>query len=92
LRVYTSEEILQEHDRYLKQRGMMRTILNRITERESDYQFYSGLATEGRGALWVYVTERHDASRAIRYLVDHPVLHYRYFGEDEELDIPVEDQ
>jgi hypothetical protein len=24
-----------------------------------------------------------------RYLIDHQVLHYRYFGSDEELDIHV---
>ena len=89
LRVYTCEEILKEHERYLKKRGVARTVLSRITERESDYEFYSGLASEGRGALWIHVAERRDASRAIRKLVDHEVLHYRYFGRDEELDLPV---
>ena len=69
LRVYTCEEILAEHERYLNGRGTARTILSRITARESDYEFYAALASEGRGALWVHVTERHDASRAMRYLV-----------------------
>ena len=88
LRVYTCEEILKEHERYLKERGMARTILSRITERESDFEFYAGHASEGHAALWVHVTDRHDASRAIRFLADHGTLHYRYFGHDEEIDIP----
>lgn len=89
LRVYTCEEIRHEHGRYLKERGLARKVLSRVTERESDYEFYSRLASEGRGALWVHVAERRDASRAIRYLVDLEILHYRYFGHDEELDLPV---
>jgi hypothetical protein len=89
LRVYLSEEIVQEHERYLTERGLARTIITRITERESDYAFYSGLASDGCAALWVHVSDRHDASRAIRHIADHQPVYYRYFGWGEEIEIPV---
>jgi len=89
LRVYSGEEILREHERYLTDRGVTRTIVTRITERESDYERYSQWASDGCAALWVHLTERHDASRAIRHIVDHRPVYYRYFGWGEEIEIPI---
>ena len=89
LRIYPSEEILREHERYLTDRGRTRTIVTRITERETDYARYAKWASEGCAALWVHISERHDASRAIRQIADHRPVYYRYFGWGEEIEIPV---
>ena len=47
--------------------------------------------SRGRGAARVHVPEKRDASRAMRYLIDHQVLYSRYFGSDEEIDIHARD-
>ena len=89
LRVYTSKEILEDHEVYLATRSKTRRVVGALTDDQATIDLYFGYANEGRAALWVHVPEKHDASRAMRYLIDHQVLHYRYFGSDEELDIHV---
>ena len=91
LRVYTSHQILEDHDRYLEARSTARRVVGALTDDQATIELYFGFAREGRAALWVHVPEKHDASRAMRYLVDHQVLHYRYFGKDGEDDIHVRD-
>jgi hypothetical protein len=91
LRVYTSQEILEDHEVYLGARSRARRIVGALTDDQATIALYFGYAAEGRGALWVHVPEKQEASRAMRYLIDQRVLHYRYFGSDEELDIHVRD-
>jgi hypothetical protein len=87
LRVYNSQEILEDHEVYLAARSKTRRVVGALTDDQATIDLYFGYANEGRAALWIHVPEKHDASRAIRYLTDHHVLHYRYFGSDEEQDI-----
>ena len=89
LRVYTSQEILEDHEVYLAARSTTRWVVGALTDDQETIDLYFGYAREGRAALWVHVPEKHDASRAMRYLIDHQVLHYRYYGNDEEQDIHV---
>ena len=89
LRVYTSEEILSDHEVYLKKRSTARRVVGALTDDQATIDLYFGYAREGRGALWVHVPQEVDASKAIRGLADHGVLHYRYFGRDREVDIGV---
>jgi hypothetical protein len=89
LRVYTSKQILEDHDLYLRARSTARRVVGAVTDDQATIKLYFGYASEGRGALWIHVPEKHDASRAMRYLMDHQVLHYRYFGNDIEDDIHV---
>ena len=89
LRVYTSHQILEDHDLYLAARSTARRVVGALTDDQATIDLYFGYAREGRGALWVHVPEKQDASRAMRYLTDHKVLHYRYFGSDREDDINV---
>jgi hypothetical protein len=89
LRVYTSEEILGDGEKFLAQRSTVRKLVGALTDDQATVDLYFGYAAEGRGALWVYAPEKHDASRVMRYLTDHPVLHYRYFGSDGDHDIHV---
>ena len=89
LRVYASEEILEDHERYLRARSTARKVVAALTDDQATIQLYFGSARQGRGALWVHAPEKHDATRAMRHLADHPVVHYRYFGNDKEHDIRV---
>jgi hypothetical protein len=89
LRVYTSQEILADHEVYLMARSTTRRVVGTLTDDQATIDLYFGYAREGRAALWVHVPEKHDASRAIRYLTDHHVLHYRYFSSTREDDIHV---
>jgi hypothetical protein len=89
VRVYTSHQILEDHELYLAARSTARRVVGALTDDQETIELYFGYAREGRRALWVHVPEKHDASRALRYLMDHPVLHYRYFGRDRQDDIHV---
>jgi hypothetical protein len=89
LRVYTSKQILEDHQLYLRTRSTGRRVVAALTDDQETIELYFGYAREGRGALWIHAAEKHDASRAMGDLVDHDVLHYRYFGEDREDDIRV---
>jgi hypothetical protein len=89
LRVYTSRQILADHERYLAARSTARRVVGALTDDQETIELYFGHAREGGGALWVHVPEKHDASSAMRYLLDHQVLHYRYFGRDRQDDIRV---
>lgn len=89
LRVYTSSQILGDHELYLAARSKARRVVGALTDDQATIDLYFGYAGEGRGALWIRAPEKHDASRAMRYLMDHQVLHYHYFGSDREDDIRV---
>jgi hypothetical protein len=60
-----------------------------LTDDQAAIELYFGHAREGGAALWVHVADKRDASRAIRYLADHPVLHFRYYGDNGVEDIHV---
>lgn len=89
LRVYNRQEILEDHEVYLEARSKIRRVVGALTDDQATIDLYFGYANEGRAALWVHVPEKPDASRVIRHLTDHQVLHYRYFGSDDEQDIHV---
>ena len=89
LRVYRSEEILDDHERYLAARSRTRKVVGAVTDDQTTIDLYFGYAHEGKGALWVHTPDRHDASRAVRYLQDHQVHYFRYFGADGQEDIRI---
>jgi hypothetical protein len=89
MRVYTSSQILDDHEVYLAARSSIRRVVGALTDDQATIELYFGYAREGRAALWVHAPDDHEASRAMRYLVDHDVLHYRYFGRDRQDDIHV---
>jgi hypothetical protein len=79
-RVYSAQEILEDHERYLAQRSAPRRLVAALTDDKHDIELYFAFAAEGCSALWVHVPTREDASRAIRNLDGYAVRHYRYFG------------
>lgn len=90
LRVYKSKEILEDHKRFLAERSMTRRVVGAITDDPASIELYFGYAQAGRAALWVHVPDERDASRAIRGLTDHKVLHVRHYGKETQEDIHIE--
>jgi hypothetical protein len=88
LRVYTSQQILADHERYLAQRSLARRMVGGLTDDTTALERYLDRAREGRAALWVHVDADADADadRAVRLLADHPVLHLRHYGQDRQQD------
>ena len=70
LRVYSGEQILADHDRYLAQRSLTQRVVGALTDDRGTIELYFGYAREGRAALWVRVPDRSDANRALRHLAD----------------------
>jgi hypothetical protein len=87
LRVYTSQQILADHERYLAQRSLARQMVTAVTGDPDSLKRYLDRAREGRAALWVHVPDDADAERAVRLLADHPVLHLRHYGQDRQQDL-----
>jgi hypothetical protein len=89
LRVYTSQQILDDHKRFLAQRTLPRRVVGAITDDPDTIELYFGYARAGRSALWVHVPEDDDAERAVRGLADHQVLHFRHYGHDSQQDLHI---
>jgi hypothetical protein len=87
LRVYTSQQILDDHQRYLAQRSLARQVVTAVTVDPDGLKRYLDRAREGRAALWVHVPDDADAKRAVRLLADHPVLHLRHYGQERQEDL-----
>ena len=89
LRVYTSQQILEDHERFLAQRTLARRVVGAVTDDPATIELYFGYAREGRAALWVHVPDKADADRAVRCLADHPVLHFRHYGHGRQDDLHI---
>jgi hypothetical protein len=89
LRVHTSQQILDDHGRFLAQRTVARRVVGGLTDDPDTIKLYFGYARDGCSALWVHVPDEADAKRAIRSLADHQVLHIRYYGHDRQDDLHV---
>ncbi len=88
-RIYTGEQVLDERRRFVAQQGPGRRLVEKLTIDTDVLDLFIEYAEKGRAFLWIRVPRRDDANRAIRALVGHPVLHYRYYGENSVEDIHV---
>jgi hypothetical protein len=87
LRVYSGQQILADHDRYMAQRSVTRRVVRTLTDDRATIELYFGYARQGRAALWVRAPDRADADRALRNVADQRVLHVRYYGHHSQDDI-----
>ena len=55
LRVYTSQQILDDHQRYVAQRSLARQVVTAVTVDPDSLERYLDRAREGRAALWIHV-------------------------------------
>jgi hypothetical protein len=89
LRVYTSRQILDSWERFQAERSLAQRVVGAVTDDPDTIERYFGYARAGRSALWVHVPEEADADRAVRFLVDHQVLHFRHYGHDRQDDLHI---
>lgn len=89
LRVYTSEQILKDRERFLEQRSIAGRVVGTLTDDPETIDLYYGYAREGRSALWVHVPDDDDAKRVFRCLADHDYLHIRHYGHGSQRDIHI---
>jgi hypothetical protein len=89
LRVYTSQQILDDHKRFLAQRTLPRRVVGAITDDPDTIELYFGYARAGRSASSSSGTWTHSAERAVRSLADHQVLHFRHYGHDSQQDLHI---
>ena len=87
LRVYTSRQILDDHERFLAQRTLARRVVGGVTDDPDTIALYFGYARAGHAALWVHVPDDADADRAVRHLADHQVLYFRHYGHGTQHDL-----
>jgi hypothetical protein len=86
LRIFTSEQILDDYARYTAQQSVPRRVVAAVTDDEETIELYYGHAREGRAALWVHVTDDDEADRAIRNLAGCRSLHIRHYGHRRQSD------
>jgi hypothetical protein len=89
LRVYTSQQILDNWERFQAERSLAQRVAGAVADDPDTIEQYFGYARQGRSALWVHVPEDADAKRAVRVLADHQVLHFRHYGHDRQDDIHI---
>jgi hypothetical protein len=89
LRVYTNQQILDSWERFQAERSLAQRVAGAVTDDPDIIELYFGYARQGRAALWVHVPDEADADRAVRYLADHQVLHFRHYGHDSQQDLHI---
>jgi hypothetical protein len=82
LRVYTSQQILDDHERFLAQRTVARRVVGAVTDAPDTIELRFGYTRQAAPPWGVHVPEEADAKRAIRGLADDQVLHFRHYGHD----------
>jgi hypothetical protein len=82
LKLYTSEEILEIHERYVEQRTLAGKVVGVFMDDDAGRDLYLAYAEEGRSALWVHLPDKADVPKVLRVLADHGYLRARYYGED----------
>jgi hypothetical protein len=87
LKLYTSDEILSIHERYVERRGVGAKIAGVFMDDDDGRDRYLGYAEEGRCALWVRVPDKADVPRVLRALAGRVYLHARYYGKDGVKDV-----
>jgi hypothetical protein len=86
LRIFSSEQILEDYARYTARRSLPRRVVAALTDDEETLDLYHGHARDGRCAVWVHVADDDEADRAIRGLAGSATLHIRHYGHREQSD------
>jgi hypothetical protein len=86
LRIFTSEQILDDHARYRAELSLPRRVVAALTDDPETLALYHGHARDGCSALWVHVSDDDEANRAIRGLAGRATLHIRHYGRRRQSD------
>ena len=80
LRLYTSEQILSYDEEFRSARGLTGRIVGAVVDGKDAMTQYVMYARDGCSAVWVLVSDRSDANRVLRSLVDHHPKFVWYHG------------
>lgn len=80
LKLYTGEEILANHQRYVEDRTVPERLAGVVTDDVEARDLYLSYARQGRSALWIHIPKENEVNKALRVLADHPYVHLRYYG------------
>jgi hypothetical protein len=86
LRIFTGQQIVDDHIRYTEQKSLLRRAVTAFTDDPATLDLYHGHARDGRAALWVRVIDDDGADRAIRGLAGCSTLHIRHYGHRRQSD------
>ena len=89
VKLYTSKQILDNHEEYMGRRGVASTLVGSVADDVEGRELYLGYAREGRCALWLRLPEEADVPKALRVLADHHYLHTRYYGSEQQTDFHI---
>ena len=90
LRIFTSEQILADHGRYVAQMSLTRRVAAAVTDDQETLELYHGHVRDGRFAPWVHVADDDEANCAIRGLSGCRTLHIRHYGHRRRSDFYVQ--
>jgi len=86
LRIFTSQQILDDYARYTAQPSLPRRVVAVFTDDPETIELYYGHARDGCFAVWVHVTDDDEATRAIRGLSGCATRHIRHYGHRRQSD------
>jgi len=86
LRIFTSQQILDDYARYTAQPSLPRRVVAVFTDDPETIELYYGHARDGCFAVWVHVTDDDEANRAIRGLSGCATRHIRHYGHRRQSD------
>lgn len=86
VRVYSGEEILDNHERCIASQSTVGKIVGAVTDDAEGRDAYLAYARDGRSALWMRIPDEYGVPKALRTLADHKALHIRYYGDKRQDD------
>jgi hypothetical protein len=81
LRTYSSEQIVASDEAFRSERGPLDRAIGLVVDDREAMSEYVQYGRDGRSALWVRVTDRDDANRVVRHLLDDDLIHVWFHGE-----------
>jgi hypothetical protein len=89
IKLYTGKQILDNHEEYMRRRGVTSTVVGSVADDAEGRELYLGYAREHRCALWLRLPDEASVPKALRVLADHQYLHTRYYGSEQQADFHV---
>jgi hypothetical protein len=87
LQLYTSAEILANHERYVRDRTVPERLAGVVTDDTEARELYLSYARQGRCALWIHIPDERHVDAALRVLAHHAYVHVRYYGRNGVYDV-----
>ena len=88
LRVYTSQQILEDHERFLAQRTLARRVVGAVTDAPDTIELCFGYTRQAAPPCGC-MSPRRPTPTSHPWLADDQVLHIRHYGHDTQQDLHI---